>query len=59
MCVAVLDFCQGELMELEAPEIRHLIMNLPDVDMDQVILQAHSILEDSDFLRLDIDSMFM
>ena len=42
-------------MELDAPDIRAFIMSLPTMDMDQIILQAFSIREDSDFLTLDPD----
>ncbi len=44
--------CQDDLMELDAPDIKAFILNLPVMDIDQIILQAYSIKEDSDMLKV-------
>jgi hypothetical protein len=58
VCVAILDYCHKELIELDASDIIAMIKTLPVMDMDQIILQAYSIREDSDFLRLDPETMW-
>ena len=49
--------CQDDLMELDAPDIKAFILNLPPMDIDQIILQAYSIKEDSEMLHFEVGSI--
>ncbi len=53
VCVAIMSWCQDDLMELDAPDIKFFIHNLPAMDIDQIILQAYSIRENSEMYRLE------
>ena len=46
VCLAILETCNEELMELDGAEVLWYLRHLPVLDMDQVITQALNIQED-------------
>ena len=46
VCLAVLEACDEELMELDDAEVKWYLRHLPVLDMDAIITQAFNIQED-------------
>ena len=46
VCLAILEACNEELMELDSAEVLWYLRHLPTLDMDQVLTQAFNIQED-------------
>ena len=46
VCLAILETCNEELMELDDAEVLWYLQHLPDMDMGQVLTQAFNIKDD-------------
>ena len=46
MCLAILEACNEELMELDESEVLWYLQHLPQLDMSQVVTSAFNIKDD-------------
>ncbi|MFN3504343.1 MAG: hypothetical protein ACK4ZJ_19030, partial [Allorhizobium sp.] len=51
VCLAVLEQCAEDLLELDYPEMKGFLQHLPTLDMDQVIAQAYNIKEEVEYAK--------
>lgn len=46
VCLAILEACHEDIMELDGSEVQWYLQHLPTFDMDQIITQAFNIKDD-------------
>ena len=52
LCLAILQSSKEELVELEFSGLKGYLYNLPQLDMDMILMQAHSIYQEVETMKL-------